>query len=230
MTSISRAATAKRGLEPRERCRECGETLEAVEKNGIPIGWHCASPSCGASKPKSSRRSQCSVCEKIVTGLMVPCLQCGHVTCFACTEGWFGGGSKGTAGALDDSDNQDADDQENEKTCPSGCGCRCLAHERISVPHPKEMNSELEAHDPDSISSNTSTRSERLMSVHAPDSAIAALFSLTRTRSISTAKDSVMGKRPMNDSVAIDDSESSGGRGGNDIDSWAQYMGPGRGI
>jgi WD repeat-containing protein 59 len=230
MTIISRAVTAKRGLEPRERCRGCGETLEAVEKNGIPIGWHCASPSCGASKPKSSRRSLCSVCEKIVTGLMVPCLQCGHVTCFACTEGWFAGGSKGTAGTLHDSNDQDADDQEDEKTCPSGCGCRCLAHERISVPYPKEMNSEFEEHDPDSISSNISARSERLMSAHAPDSAIAALFSLARTRSISAAKDSTTGKRPTNDSVAIGDSESSGGRSGNDIDPWAQYQVLERGI
>jgi len=230
MTSMSREATAKRGLEPRERCRECGETLEAVEKNGIPIGWNCASPSCGASKSKSSRRSLCSVCEKVVTGLMVPCLQCGHVTCFTCTEGWFAGGSKDTAGVLRDSNNQDADDQEDEKTCPSGCGCRCLANEHISVPHPKEMNSELEEHNPDSISSNTSARSERLMSVHAPDSAIASLFSLARTRSISATKDSVTGKKPTNDSIAIEDGESSGGRSGYEIDPWAQYQVLGRGI
>jgi hypothetical protein len=229
-TSISKAATARRGLELRRRCRECGETLQAIEKNGIPIGWHCTSPSCFASKTRSSSRSLCSVCKKIVTGLMIPCLQCGHVTCFACAEGWFGGASQGGAGVRHDSHIQDEDDPQNEKTCPSGCGCHCLTHERISVPYPKDVDSEPEEDTPDLISGNANARSERLMSVHGPDSAIGAFLSLTRTRSISAAKDSILGKRSTNDSVAIEDGESIGGLPDADTDPWAQYAGLRRGL
>ena len=231
MTSISKAATAKRGLELRRRCRECGETLQAIEKNGIPIGWHCASASCFASKTRSSARSLCSVCERIVKGLIIPCLRCGHVTCFACAEGWFSIASEGDPSGRPDSDNQeDEDDLHSEKTCPSGCGCHCSSGERISVPYPDEIDYELEADNPDLISGNASARSERLMSVHGPDSAIGAFLSLTRARSISAAKDSILGKKSMTESVAIEDSESIGGRPDHYTDPWAQYAGLGRGL
>jgi WD repeat-containing protein 59 len=230
MTSISKAATAKRGLELRRRCRECGETLQAIEKNGIPIGWHCASPSCFTSKTRSSGRSLCSVCEKIVTGLMIPCMQCGHVTCFACTEGWFGGVSQCDPGVRQDSDSQDEDDLQIRKACPSGCGCYCLTHDRISVSYPKGIDFELEAHSSDLISSKASARSERLMLVHGPDSAIGAFLSLTRTRSISAAKDSILGKKSTNETLAIEDNDSVRSRPDHDADPWSQYAGLGRGL
>ena len=229
INSISKAATAKRGLELRRRCRECGETLQAIEKNGIPIGWHCTSPSCFASKTKSSSRCLCSVCEKVVTGLMIPCLQCGHVTCFACMEGWFGGASTCDPAPHHDGDNQDGDDLQNERACPSGCGCHCLTHDRISVPYPKETDAELGEHNLDMIPGNASPRSERLMSVHGPDSAIGAFLSLTRTQSISAAKDSIRGKRSTNVSAVVDDRESLGGRPDHEMAARAQYDSLGRG-
>jgi WD repeat-containing protein 59 len=230
VTSISKAATAKRGLELRRRCRECGVTLQAIEKNGIPIGWHCTSPSCLASKTRTSSPCLCSICQKIATGLMIPCLQCGHVTCFACTEGWFGGASQGDTGPHPDSDSQDEGDLQDKRACPSGCGCDCLTHERISVPYPKGADSEPEEHNSDITSSKASAHSERLMSVHGPDSAIGAFLSLTRTRSISAAKESILGKRPTNESVAIEDGESTGSRPDQYNDPWGQYAGLGRGL
>lgn len=234
MTSISKAATAKRGLELRRRCRECGETLQATEKNGIPIGWHCASPSCFTSKTRNFNRILCSVCEKTITGLMIPCLQCGHATCSTCTEGWFCGISEGDPRGSLDSDSQDEDDMQIEKVCPSGCGCYCLTHDRILVSHPEDLDSELEAHNSDLNSSKANALAERLISAHGPDSAIGAFLSLTRTQSISSAKGSILGKRSTNDSLVTENSDSIGGCPDHDAEPWSQYdslvRGPGGGL
>ena len=230
MTNMSKAAIAKRGLELRRRCWECGKTLQAIEKNGIPIGWHCASPSCFAPKTRISRRSLCSVCEKVVTGLMIPCLQCGHVTCFACTEGWFSDVSQSELDSCGGSDSQDEDELRIDKACPSGCGCYCLSHERITVPQPKGAEAEPEEHNSDLISSKASVRSERLMSIHGPDSAIGAFLSLTRTRSISAAKESILGKRSTNDSIAVEDNGWIKGHRNRDTDLLSQHAGHRRGL
>ena len=229
ITSISKTATVNKTLELRRCCRECGEALQPIEKNGIPIGWHCTSPICLTTKSRSFSRSSCSICERIITGLMIPCLQCGHMTCFACTEGWFGRSFKDGPIARHDSDGQDEDDPWNESTCPSGCGCHCLNHQRILVPYPKDATTEPDEQSADLISSSASARSERLMSAHGPDSAIGAFLSLTRTRSISAAKDSILIKRSTNDSVAIGNSESIAGRPNHNPDSSAQHGGLGRG-
>jgi hypothetical protein len=67
------------------------------------------------------------------------------------------------------------------------------------------------------------------MSEHGPDSAIGAFLSLTRTRPISAAKDSILGRRSTNTSAAVEDAESVLGRPDQDVGPWSQYTGLGRG-
>lgn len=91
-----------------------------VEKSwdGLEIGGHCSK--CGAvldvtkgarGECKSCKRRQvtmtCCVCDVIIKGLYVPCLQCGHVGHADCHEAWF------------------AEDGVTE--CPTGCGCSCAS-------------------------------------------------------------------------------------------------------
>lgn len=87
MTSGARAPSP--GLTIRRCCRNCGEALAPIEKNGIPIGWQCVNQVCGAAL-KVPERSACAVCNTSIDGLAVPCLQCGHLTCYDCAQGWFG--------------------------------------------------------------------------------------------------------------------------------------------
>ena len=238
-TNISKAELVeKRGLELRRRCRECGNALAAVEKNGVPIGWHCASASCPAATTKTSTRSLCVVCEKVVGGLMLPCLECGHMTCFACAKGWFGSSAKTAPAAGASSDTEDEEEEDDDsfrdeaKTCPSGCGCPCPTLDRISVPYPPEPEPEPEQEKPVfPRRSHLRQRSERLMSEHGPDTAIGAFLSLTRTRSISAAKESMLRNKSVDDSAAIDD-DSSGGESDHELDPWAgsKYATLGRGL
>ncbi len=240
ITNMSRAATEKRGLELRRRCPKCSEPLKAIEKNGVPIGWHCASASCSAARPKPSIRSICVICEKVVSGLMIPCLQCNHVTCFACAGGWFGDASKtGAAARRNSNKSENADDKVNEHDeddlaidhgiCPSGCGCQCLSVGSVTIPYPKSIASETE--DQVLIDDCKKPRTDRLMSQHGPDTAIRAFLSLTRTRSISAAKESVMRTQSINES-AIDDNDWINGPDDKESDPWAgsRYAALGRGI
>ncbi|KAG9783038.1 WD40 repeat-like protein, partial [Aureobasidium melanogenum] len=87
MTAAARAPSP--GLTILRCCRHCGDPLAPIEKNGIPIGWQCVNPVCSAAL-KVPERSTCVVCNSSIDGLAVPCLQCGHLTCYDCAQGWFG--------------------------------------------------------------------------------------------------------------------------------------------
>jgi WD40 repeat protein len=208
-------ALEKRGLELRRNCNECGKALTAVEKNGVPFAWHCVMSQCASSSQKKSTRVFCTICNNAITGLMVPCLSCGHVTCHVCALAWFG-----TALAAPHKDNETSPELDDGGYCPSGCGCQCSEHEFVAALWPE--GAELEVPAMETLTRQRSyqtTRSERSMSQHALDPASAALLSLTRTRSISTTKSSTTIAGSLEKSSAIDDrSEPSD----DELDPWAR--------
>jgi WD repeat-containing protein 59 len=220
-------AAEKKGLEVRQNCSDCGKALTAIEKNGIPFGWHCATPGCASSVQKKSTRLFCTICNKVIEGLMVPCLNCGHATCHVCALGWFGS----SFDSLESVPPVESPSETMETSCPSGCGCECLKHEYVSAPWPVELEVETMPRI-ETLSrqkSHQSVRSERLMSQHGPDPAIAALLSLTRSRSISMAKGSTKTGGSHEQSSATDQSEANSD---DEPDPWARskYSSLGRGV
>lgn len=218
-------AMEKKGLELRQNCGECGKALTAIEKNGVPFAWHCMTPQCASPPQKKSTRVFCTICNNAITGLMVPCLNCGHVTCRVCALAWFGNPVEGDAGQ----DNEVSADLDEIGYCPSGCGCQCSEHEFVAAPWPVE-EPELEVPTEEIIPRQRSyqtTRSERVMSQHGPDPAIAALLSLTRTRSISTTKSSTTTAGSLEKSSAIDDRSEP--TSDDELDPWARSRLSGRG-
>lgn len=155
MTSSSRATSPC--LDIRRCCRNCGQPLAPVQKNDITIGWNCANQLCTASGSglratsfKVPQQSTCAICNTRVQGLAVPCLQCGHLTCYDCAQGWFGAGQQGKARGesrrsseevppVDDVD-RDVDstdmDPDDHNTCPTGCGCPCATLISVLAPDP----------------------------------------------------------------------------------------------
>ena len=159
LTSAPRAPSP--GLIIRRCCRGCGEPLAPIEKNGIPIGWHCVNSTCvasnssaGAAVTRVPKRSVCAICNMSIKGLTVPCLQCGHMTCYGCAQDWFGterlqGKNKSDprrssdkselSPVLDDEDDYLDDTnqiQDEHTTCPTGCGCPCATLRTITAPYP----------------------------------------------------------------------------------------------
>jgi WD repeat-containing protein 59 len=159
LTSASRATSP--GLSIRHCCRGCGQPLNPIEKNNIPIGWHCVTPSCIAANPdtqavvnKVHKRTACAICQSPINGLALPCLQCGHVTCYACAQVWFGAARTEDTYKLESRrssdrselspiyDNEDDETSDLDKgldehtTCPTGCGCSCATLSKIFVPYP----------------------------------------------------------------------------------------------
>ncbi|EXJ79973.1 hypothetical protein A1O3_08259 [Capronia epimyces CBS 606.96] len=157
------------GLTLRRCCRNCGQALAPIEKNGVPIGWQCVNPACGPAA-KVPERSTCAVCNISIDGLAVPCLQCGHMTCYDCAQGWFGAqriktessaGSRRSSeeatspsaandridkvdqemtGARQNDKYSDNTDLEDEhNTCPTGCGCLCVSLTAIHAPYPPSL-------------------------------------------------------------------------------------------
>ncbi|KAK5195654.1 hypothetical protein LTR92_004594 [Exophiala xenobiotica] len=217
MTSTSRATSP--GLRARRCCRNCGESLGPIEKNGIPIGWQCVNQQCKASTSGSSAtlkipgRSACSICVASIKGLAVPCLQCGHMTCYDCAQGWFG--SERTNGARSRRSSEEEEEDGNamdaasmrhhnddHTTCPTGCGCSCAMLTTIDVPYPPVLEGSQSqknlAPPPMSRqhSQNNTGRLQRSPSTltntdYGTDSALAAFLALTqhhqRSKSVSAA-------------------------------------------
>ena len=160
----------KRGLEIRRRCHDCCAMLEAVERNGVPIGWHCAE--CPVAECRKCTRSGCAICTKSIAGLMVPCLSCGHVICFECHRMWLARDNS-NSNAIDDDDDQFDPADPPEITCPTGCGCTCSAHQftTFSTSSPSDTSASAPPEDetlPSTASSTTSTISSISTSTPSP--------------------------------------------------------------
>ena len=208
-----------RGLEVRRCCIECGSTLAAIEKNNIPIGWHCTIPSCSLSTSRHTPALTCFICYRSIEGLMLPCLECGHATCFECGEEWH----NPSMASNEDKNKMKPDNASVE--CPSGCGCMCGSMRTVSVHVPQEEVLDEQEEAPLTMrferqKSQMSQRSQRLMSTHGPDTAIGAFLALTRTRSVSAAKESMLRHQSVDESAAVDD-EPVTPNGNDELDPWA---------
>ncbi len=165
--------------------------LQAFEKNGLPIGWHC--PSCNLAGNKSSTRTLCVICTKSIVGLAIPCLNCGHVTCFEC----YRKSSAREESNISRIDKVGPDLSEDvvEKSCPTGCDCICSSHQYVSAPYPPTSEDEEEQTHSNGAASRFPARAliasetADLTSTHGSDTAIGAFLSLSsRARSVSSSK------------------------------------------
>lgn len=92
-----------------------------------------ATSRCSNCKPRQPlpTRLPCVICGEVVDGMLVPCLGCGHVSCFSCQRHWFLRTSDGF-----DSPINPPDDTDVLPTCPTGCGCNCSEYVTAEVPMP----------------------------------------------------------------------------------------------
>jgi len=152
-------------------------------------------------------------------------------------KGWFGDGLQANTDSHHGDDNSEDEDDEydlqtRKQTCPTGCGCLCLTVDFVSAPYPNSIISvSAQQGTQDFAPKDNKARSDRLMSQHGPDTAIGAFLSLTRTRSISAAKESIVRTPSIAESSAIDDNASVEGSD-KEGESWAGggYAGLGRGV
>jgi WD repeat-containing protein 59 len=209
-----------RGLEIHRRCNQCGEALKAIEKNRIPVGWHCAA--CAHGRARSSTQTLCAICTKSITGLMVPCLNCAHVTCFECHLTWLGRDNN-----ISTTGDPRFDPLETaNKTCPTGCGCLCSSHHFVTVPYPSP--SEIEDQQGHASESRapilTASEAGQPMPTHSRDTAIGAFLSLSRSRS---ASDRSRGKS-FSDSINTRPKEEMAPDAY--TDAWAKHANMGKGL
>ena len=117
--AIGKTTTDGESLGPRESlimmsiCQACG-----IASVGNGSEKEC--PNC--STPKIPL--VCFLCNSIIRGLASPCLSCGHTLHSACRV---------LLSTRLPSEALLADDDEEEETCPSGCGCRCSAYVIIKL-------------------------------------------------------------------------------------------------
>lgn len=144
-TSVS--ASHNHGLEIRRCCPQCGQEMSPIEKNRVTISWHCTSRSCSSRNPKPSKRQHCTICEVVLGGLSVPCLQCGHLSCYSCAQVWFmrSRDNRKSSSNISNHTNRSDIDSSNNGTCPTGCGCACPFLTTIDVPEPNNMQGEFKS-------------------------------------------------------------------------------------
>ncbi|EED19336.1 WD repeat protein [Talaromyces stipitatus ATCC 10500] len=133
-TTSSRQITDET-LDVQRHCTECGHALyrsvfSSVRPEDLsgkmvkPPLPRC--PSCSAVQPLSAHVG-CVICGEVVSGMFIPCLECGHVCCFECHQAWFSLQQPRTGEAQNLSD----------LVCPSACGCSCTEHsETVVMPSP----------------------------------------------------------------------------------------------
>jgi WD repeat-containing protein 59 len=119
-------------LDVQRHCTECGQALHKsvfssakVEDFNSNITKHpplpkC--PSCSSVQPLSAHVG-CVICGEVISGMFIPCLECGHVCCFECHQQWFSLQRPRTGNTQDVSD----------LVCPSPCGCNCTEHSEMVV-------------------------------------------------------------------------------------------------
>jgi len=128
LSSRTSATRLHDGLRLQHHCPQCGGLLSAIEKNGIAIAWQC--PQCSGNG-KVGQRMVCVVCEALITGLYVPCLNCRHVGHFDCQREWF-------------EEEDGKDDDGGATTCASGCDCVCSDHWSVAGPWPHETGDDVD--------------------------------------------------------------------------------------
>lgn len=126
------------GLDFQRHCAGCGQAQHVSIFAPLPAPstpskrarrGKFASFRCSNCKPRQPLpiRLPCVICGEVNDGMLVPCLGCGHVSCFSCHHRWF----------LRASDSFDPPEDTNVlPTCPTGCGCNCSEYVTADVPMP----------------------------------------------------------------------------------------------
>lgn len=150
-TSTSTNDTSLKGPQPdstpqaldfQRHCASCGHALQLSIFNKHPVAPDTSSKRhrrkssgrrCPNCKPRQALPTKlpCVICGEVVDGMLIPCLSCGHVSCFDCHQLWFL--------RPPDSFNIPPDHPDQTKalpTCPTGCGCQCSDHIAVDVPMP----------------------------------------------------------------------------------------------
>jgi hypothetical protein len=129
-------------LDFQRHCASCGHALQlsifdkqpiapdtsSKRNQGNVIGRRC--PNCKPRQPLPTKLP-CVICSEVVEGMLIPCLSCGHVSCFDCHQRWF----LRPADKFDSPFNH-SDQNKFLPTCPTGCGCQCSEHITVDVPMP----------------------------------------------------------------------------------------------
>lgn len=120
-------------LDVQRHCTECGHALHksifspVVKSEGFDskIAKHPSLPKCPSCTAVQSLSAHvgCVICGEVISGMFIPCLECGHVCCFECHQQWFSLQRPHAENA------QDLSDLE----CPSPCGCSCTEHSETVV-------------------------------------------------------------------------------------------------
>lgn len=128
------------GLEIQRHCSICGHSLHlsifstpsltdaTTTTDRQPQGSSVTCPNC-SPKQLLPISVPCVICGEVVEGMLVPCLNCGHVSCFACHKEWFSNASveSGDKHTVPTPGHRNQQQQEFH-LCPSGCGCNCAEH------------------------------------------------------------------------------------------------------
>lgn len=128
------------GLDFQRHCANCGhaqqvsifappvvpETPSKRSRRGQAALYRCSN--CKPRQPLPTQLS-CAICGEVNDAMLVPCLGCGHVSCFSCHHRWF------RASNQCDTLNPPADAKALQK-CPTGCGCNCSEYVTVDVPMP----------------------------------------------------------------------------------------------
>lgn len=153
----------EQSLDIQRHCARCGHALQysifstsnKASKHKIFLGPRCTNCKHGRPLPV---RPPCVICGEVVEGMLVPCLNCGHVCCFECHRQWFLNASdspRDEQGVLDDIHHG----EDGSQFCPSGCGCNCSEHFAVDVPIPWSPKSPSQQQDSDSGSAQTGNSS-----------------------------------------------------------------------
>ena len=148
----------------RRHCANCGDPLAPVWKNGIAIAWYCVRCSSNINGKISTKRTVCTICQETIRGLLISCLNCGHVSCLECSVRWFSSTSQPIE-RTEDGVGSATSDQE----CPAACGCICSHHQYVDGPWPQAPRSPLQYSIPNSLrqdigNSQSESQRERLKS------------------------------------------------------------------
>ncbi|KAJ5791057.1 uncharacterized protein N7518_008068 [Penicillium psychrosexuale] len=129
-------------LDFQRHCASCGHALQLSVFNKEPLAPNTPSkrnqrklsgrrcPNCKPRQPLPTKLP-CVICGEVINGMLIPCLSCGHVSCFDCHRRWF-------LRPADKFDSSFAHPDQNKflPTCPTGCGCQCSEHIAVDVPMP----------------------------------------------------------------------------------------------
>ncbi|KAJ5092567.1 hypothetical protein NUU61_007437 [Penicillium alfredii] len=151
MTSFKDPAPDRnlQGLDFQRHCASCGHALQLSIFTLSPLAADSPSkrtrqktpfrrcPNCKPRHPLPAKLP-CVICGEVVDGMLVPCLSCGHVSCFDCHRQWFLHAGDQPDRPLDPSDGPHHHHQypQTPPSCPTGCGCNCAEHVAADVPMP----------------------------------------------------------------------------------------------